>query len=104
MEAALHAVAALNEQVGAPWPAARSPAVVYPAAGADTHDHRLQGEHYPFPQVFINECCADASALMEVWGCDWRVAFAAIRFHAAGLYTHTDLRQVMVAGSPSSRW
>ncbi len=48
MEAALHAVAALNEQVGVPWLAARSPAVVYPAAGDDTRPPPAGGA-LPYP-------------------------------------------------------
>jgi hypothetical protein len=38
--------------------------------------------------------------MMEGWGCDRRVAYAAIRLAAAGLYAHTDLGQVKVAGVP----
>jgi len=38
--------------------------------------------------------------MMEGWGCDWRVAYAAVHLAAAGLYTHPDLGQVKVAGVP----
>jgi hypothetical protein len=66
------------------------------------HQH-LQSEAYPSGQQFVNDCCADASAfleMMEGWGCDWHVAYAAVHLAAAGLYAHPDLGQVKVAGVP----
>jgi hypothetical protein len=67
-----------------------------------TRNLRLQGEHYPTSQQFMNDCCSDASALLELmekWSCDWRVAYGAFYLAASGLFVHPDLGTVEVAGT-----
>jgi hypothetical protein len=67
-----------------------------------TRNLRLQGEHYPTSQQFMNDCCSDASALLELmekWSCDWRVAYREIYLAASGLFVHPDLGTVEVAGA-----
>jgi hypothetical protein len=69
----------------------------------ETRVKRLDSEHYPSVQQFTNDCCADASAFLEMvegWSCDWRVAFGAVHLAVAGLYAHPDLGAVRVAGVP----
>jgi hypothetical protein len=102
MEATLHHLAPLDQQMGAPWPHQQREFLQLCIQLLETvRVHRLQEEHYPSCQQFVNDCCADASALlemMEAWTCDWRVAFAAVSLAAPGLYIHLDLGQVKVAG------
>jgi hypothetical protein len=104
MESALHSIDDLNQQIGAPWPHQQRDLLQWCVQILEeTREQRLGAEYYPSPQQFINDCCADASALLELmmsWSCDWRVVFAAIRFAAAGLFLHPDLKQVEVAGVP----
>jgi len=104
MEAALHALLGLNEQVGAPWPhQQRDLLQMCIQILEETRVQRLQSEAYPTPQQFRSDCCADAAALLELmmeWTCDWRVVYGAIKMAAAGLYIHPDLKQVEVAGVP----
>jgi hypothetical protein len=69
----------------------------------ETRVKRLDSEHYPTVQQFTNDCCADASAFLEMvegWSCDWRVAFGAVHLAVAGLYAHPDLGAVRVARVP----
>jgi hypothetical protein len=102
MEAALHQLAGLDSQIGAPWPHQQRQFLQKCVQLLETiRVQRLQEEHYPSAQQFVNDCCADASALlelMEAWTCDWRVAYAAVSLAASGLYIHPDLGQVEVAG------
>ena len=104
MEAVLNQLAGLDEQVGAPWPHQQRDLLQWSIQILEmTRHQRLQSEAYPSEQQFVNDCCADASAFLEMlegWGCDWRVAYAAVRLAAAGLYAHPDLGQVKVAGVP----
>jgi hypothetical protein len=104
MEAALHSLSGLDEQIGAPWPHQQRDFLQWCVQLLElVRDHRLQSEYYPAQQQFINDCCADASALLEMmegWGCDWRVAYGAIRLAAAGMFVHPDLGDVRVAGVP----
>jgi hypothetical protein len=104
MEAALHQLALLNQQVGAPRPHQQRIFLQHCIQLLElTREHRLESEHFPSCQQFINDCCADASALlelMECWSCDWRVTFGAVHLAAAGLYAHPDLGHVKVAGVP----
>ncbi len=100
----LHQLTGLDEQVGAPWPHQQRDLLQWAIQILEqTRHQRLQSEAYPSQQQLINYCCADASAfleMMEGWGCDWRVAYAAVRLAAVGLYAHPYLGQVKVAGIP----
>ncbi len=104
MEAALHHLAPLNQQVGAPWPhQQREFLQASIQILEETQVKRLGSEHYPSCKQFTNECCVDASAFLEMvetWSCDWRVAFGAVHLAVAGLYAHPDLGAVKVAGVP----
>jgi hypothetical protein len=104
MDAALHSLLGLNEQVKAPWPHQQRELLQWCIQILEeTRDQRLQSESYPSPQQFRSDCCADAAALLELmmeWSCDWRVVYGAVRMAAAGLYVHPDLKQVEVAGVP----
>jgi hypothetical protein len=104
MDAALHALLGLNEQVGAPWPHQQRELLQMCIQILDeTRVQQLQSEAYPSPQQFRSDCCADAAALLELmmeWSCDWRVVYGAVKMAAAGLYIHPDLKQVEVAGVP----
>ncbi len=106
MESVLHQLTGLDEQVGAPWPHQQRDLLQWAILEQTCHQH-LQSEAYPSEQQFVNDCCADASAfleMMEGWGCDWRVAYAAVHLAAAGLYAHPDLGQVKVAGYRLRSW
>jgi hypothetical protein len=104
MEAALHRLAPLDHQQGAPWPhQMRQFLQEAIQILEETRVKRLDSEHYPTVQQFTNDCCADASAFLEMvegWSCDWRVAFGAVHLAVAGLYAHPDLGAVRVAGVP----
>jgi hypothetical protein len=106
MEAARYHLSSLDleDQVGAAWPhQQRDFLQCCIQLLKTTRDLRLQGEHFPNSQQFINDFCSDASAFLEMmasWMCDWRIAYAAVYLAAAGLYVHPDLAQVEVAGVP----
>ncbi len=104
MEAALCRLAPLDQQMGAPWPhQMRQFLQEAIQILEETRVKRLDSEHYPSVQQFTNDCCADASAFLEMvegWSCDWRVAFGAVHLAVAGLYAHPDLGAVKVAGVP----
>jgi hypothetical protein len=84
MESALQQLAGLDEQVRGPWPHQQRDLLQWAIQILKQTCHqRLQSEAYPSEQQFINDCCANASAflkMMEGWGCDWRVAYAAAAF------------------------
>jgi hypothetical protein len=104
MEAARHRLAPLNQQVGAPWPHQQRQFLQEAIQILEeTQVKRLDAEHYPSCEQFTNDCCADASAFLEMveaWSCDWRVAFGAVHLAFAGLYAHPELGSVKVAGVP----
>jgi hypothetical protein len=97
-------LAPLDQQMGAPWPhQMRQFLQEAIQILEETRVKRLDSEHYPTVQQFTNDCCADASAFLEMvegWSCDWRVAFGAVHLAVAGLYAHPDLGAVRVAGVP----
>jgi hypothetical protein len=104
MEAALCRLTPLDQQMGAPWPhQMRQFLQEAIQILEETRVKRLDSEHYPSVQQFTNDCCADASAFLEMvegWSCDWRVAFGAVHLAVAGLYAHPDLGAVKIAGVP----
>ncbi len=104
VEAALHHLAPLDQQVGAPWPhQQREFLQALIQILEETRVKLLDSEHYPSCEQFTNDCCADTSTFLEMvktWSCDWRVAFGAAYLAVAGLYAHPNLGTVKVAGVP----
>jgi hypothetical protein len=67
MESVLQQLAGLDEQVGAPWPHQQQDLLQWAIQILEQTRHQhLLSEAYPTEQQFVNDCCNDASAFLEM--------------------------------------